>query len=189
MMPANSRWDLIRRLRVKYRDNWNAGRKLIVILPEKRTLKGNSAMGTRGMPKEVGVWVRPKTTLSPKLYDKRRVYVSAHVCEARSKLLLCKLYRKKDAKLRSQQQEVENFQCHSNKVLTVYWVSCSKRVTCNKVASSVFKFAYSFWSEDWVKIRWKIFCLVYTFTVFWETVVGMLLYEWRELQVLEINYL
>jgi len=66
-----------------------------VILLEKQRLKGNSAMETRDMLKEVGVGVRLKSTFRPKLYDRRKVYVSAHVCEARSKLLLCKFCRKK----------------------------------------------------------------------------------------------
>jgi hypothetical protein len=59
-----------------------------VILLEQQKLKGNSAMATSDMLKEVGVGVRLKSTLRPKLYDRRRVYVSAHVYEARSKLLL-----------------------------------------------------------------------------------------------------
>ena len=58
-------------------------------------MKGNSATGTRDMLKDVGVEFRLKTTLRPKLYNRRRVYVSAHVYEARNKQLLCKLCRKK----------------------------------------------------------------------------------------------
>ena len=50
-----------------------------MILLEQRRLKGNSAIGTRDMVKEVGVGVRLKSTLRPKMYDRRRVYVSAHV--------------------------------------------------------------------------------------------------------------
>jgi hypothetical protein len=72
-------------------------------------------MGTRGMPKEVGVGVRLKTTLRPKFYDRRRVNVSAHVCEARSKLLLCKLYRKK----------TQNFD-HSSKKWKTFNVTVTK---------------------------------------------------------------
>jgi len=59
-----------------------------VILLEERRIKGNSAIGTRDMLKEVGVEVRLKSTLRTKMYDRRRMYVSAHVYEARNKLLL-----------------------------------------------------------------------------------------------------
>jgi hypothetical protein len=51
--------------------------------------------GNQRHAKCFGVEVRNKTTLRPKLYERRRVCMSAHVYEARSKLLLFILCRKK----------------------------------------------------------------------------------------------
>jgi hypothetical protein len=92
-----------------YRGNWNAGRKLIVILLAQQRLKGNSGMGNRDILKEVGAGVRLISTFRPKHYDRRRVYVAAHVYEARSKLLLCKLCRKKTQNFDRSSKKWETF--------------------------------------------------------------------------------
>ena len=80
-----------------------------MILLEKQRLKGNSAMGNRDILKDVGVVVRLKSTFRPKLCDRRRVYVSAHIYEARSKLLLCKRCRKKTQNFDSSSKKWKTF--------------------------------------------------------------------------------
>jgi hypothetical protein len=74
---------------------------------------------------------------------------------------------------RSQQQEVKNFQCHRKTSINL----CFLRFLFCKLTSSVFKFIHPFLNNYNVQISYKISYHVYTFTIYRERVVDMLLYK------------